>query len=167
MKYSVVVPIYYDGYLAPALCEELGSVISAYLGTESVAPSMASLNHDWEFRPPGSSSRQWNPAPDDATTFSPSPLAKRVPEMVVMLPSGAVAVTAWTAPETYRWETASFAIAPMPKTFAMRACGTTTVHARFGFAGSAIHGSGTATAYGSAPPHTSATDWVQPPLDEL
>lgn len=38
MKYSVIVPIYYDGYLAPALCEELGSVISTYLGTRSLAP---------------------------------------------------------------------------------------------------------------------------------
>lgn len=36
MKYSVVVPIYYDGYLAPAFCEELASVMRTYMGTDEI-----------------------------------------------------------------------------------------------------------------------------------
>ncbi len=32
MQYSIVVPIYSDGYLAPALCDEIERVMSAYVG---------------------------------------------------------------------------------------------------------------------------------------
>jgi glycosyltransferase involved in cell wall biosynthesis len=32
MQYSIVVPIYFDGYLAPALCAEVQRVMSQYLG---------------------------------------------------------------------------------------------------------------------------------------
>lgn len=34
MKYTLVVPIYFDGYLAPALCAELERVMSSYMGME-------------------------------------------------------------------------------------------------------------------------------------
>jgi glycosyltransferase involved in cell wall biosynthesis len=36
MKYSIVVPIYFDGYLAPALCDEIKKTMSAYLGTDAI-----------------------------------------------------------------------------------------------------------------------------------
>lgn len=36
MKYSIVVPVYYDGYLAEALCEEIRTTFSTYLGKTSI-----------------------------------------------------------------------------------------------------------------------------------
>lgn len=35
--YSIVVPIYNDGALSPALCEEIQKTFTAYLGTDDIA----------------------------------------------------------------------------------------------------------------------------------
>ena len=36
MNYSLVVPIYYDGYLAPALCDEVKRVMTQFLQSPSL-----------------------------------------------------------------------------------------------------------------------------------